>query len=178
MNEWAVDEDGSVYKNDKRSGFLPFVELPKRTKTLVELAIHLAGDKVEREMLEGHGWRVREAHEVASDPVEYRKYVQGSRGEFGCAKPSYVKLRTSWISDRTLCYLASGRPAIIQDTGPSRYFRDDRPGVLRFSTFDEAVARFGAVESDYARHASAARAIVEEHFSASKVASLVLERSL
>jgi len=113
-----IDEDGSPYKNDKRSAFLPFVELPGRVSTPLELAIHLAGDKVEQEMLQTHGWRVREAHEVASQPSQFRHYVQGSRGEFGCAKPAYVQLQTSWISDRTLCYLASGRPAIIQNTGP------------------------------------------------------------
>lgn len=175
MNEWMIDEDGSIYKNDKRSAFLPFVELPGRVSTPLELAIHLAGDKAEQEMLQKNGWRVREAHEAASQPSQFRNYVQGSRGEFGCAKPAYVKLQTSWISDRTLCYLASGRPAIIQHTGPTRYF-DDRCGALRFSTLDEAVECFRIVESNYAAHCAAARCLVEKHFAASKVAATVLDR--
>jgi hypothetical protein len=81
---------------------------------------------------------------------------------------------TSWISDRTVCYLASGRPAIIQDTGPSRYF-PGREGVLRFHDLDGAVECFETVEADYAAHSAAARALAEQHFSASKVAGMVLE---
>ena len=64
MNEWIVDDDGSFYKNDKRSGFLPFVTLPRRVAAPLELAIHLAGEEAERRMLERHGWRVREAHDA------------------------------------------------------------------------------------------------------------------
>jgi len=177
MKEWIVEEDGSYYKNDKRSGFLPFLDLPRRVAPPIELAIHLAGNEAERMTLEAHGWRVREAHDVAGSPLEFQRYVQSSRGEFGCAKPAYVKMRTSWISDRSLCYLASGRPVIVQDTGPTRYL-SGREGVLRFGTLDEAVECFRAVEADYGGHCIAARALAEEHFAASKVAARVLERSL
>jgi hypothetical protein len=177
MDEWAVDDDGTVYKNDKRSAFLPFVELPTRVKTPLELAIFLNNDPAEQKMLEDHGWRVKESHQVAAEPTDFQRYLQNSRGEFGCAKPSYVKMQTSWISDRTLCYLASGRPAIIENTGPTQYF-DGCDGVLRFSTFDDAVACFRKVESDYARHSAAARALVEERFAASKVVPRVLDRCL
>lgn len=173
MNEWMVDDDGSVYKNDKRSAYLPYLDLPKRLFIPLELAIHLAGDTTERRILEDHGWRVKEAHEVAATPADFQHYVQNSRGEFGCAKPAYVRMQTSWISDRTLCYLASGRPVIIQDTGPSRYF-NGREGALRFRTPDEAVECFKAIESDYPAHCAAARALAEEHFSASKIAATVL----
>ena len=176
MNEWMADENGDVYKNDKRSGFLPFVELPKRVATPMELAIHLAGDTVERQMLQDNGWRVRESHEAAGSAADFHDYVQASRGEFGCAKPAYVKMQTSWISDRTICYLASGRPAIIQDTGPTRYL-SGHEGALRFSTIDQAVECFQAVESDYARHAAAARALAETHFADSRVVPRVLERA-
>ncbi len=174
MNEWMIDEDGSAYKNDKRAAFLSFVDLPRRVPTLLELAIHLAGDTSEREMLEAHGWRVKEAHEVAASPQDLQWYVQHSRGEFGCAKPAYVKMHTSWISDRTPCYLASGRPVVIQNTGPSRYL-DGREGVLRFSTLEQAVECLRAVEGNYAAHAAAARTLAEEHFAAPKVASRVLD---
>ena len=177
MNEWMLDEYGSSYRNDKRSAFLPFVDLPRRVTVPLELAIHLAGDTRERRMLEGHGWRVKEAHDVAASPADLQRYVQHSCGEFSCAKPAYVRMRTSWISDRTLCYLASGRPAIIQDTGPSRYL-DGRDGVLRFSTLEEAVECLSAVGSNYAAHAGAARSLAEEHFAAPKVASRVLDQLL
>jgi hypothetical protein len=175
MNEWIVEDDGSFYKNDKRSAFVPFVELPRRVRTPLELAIHLAGDEADRRMLEAHGWRVREAHEVASLPLDFQRYVQSSRGEFGCAKPAYVKMQTSWISDRSLCYLASGRPVIVQNPGPTRYL-SGREGVLRFDAVDDAVECFRAIDADYRGHCAAARALAEEHFSASRVAATVLER--
>ena len=174
MSEWMVDDDGSFYKNDKRSAYLPFMELPKRVSSPLELAIHLAGDTVEREILESQGWHVKEAHETVGSPADFQKYIQSSRGEFGCAKPAYVKMLTSWISDRTICYLASGRPAIIQDTGPTRYFLG-REGVLRFRDLEGAIDCFKAIESDYSRHSAAARALAEQHFSASRVAGLVLD---
>jgi hypothetical protein len=177
VDDWMVDHDGLFYKNDKRSGFMPFVELPSRVATPLELAIHLGGDKTERQMLEAHGWRVREAHEVAGPPLEFQRYVQNSRGEFGCARPAYVKMRTAWISDRSLCYLASGRPVIIQNTGPTRYLTG-REGALQFHTLDEAVECFRTVESDYGGQCAAARALAEEHFAAPRVAARVLERCL
>ena len=149
--DWVVDDDGSFYKNDKRSAFQPFLELPKRVPAPLELAIHLAGDTVERELLESHGWHVKEAHDVAGSPADFQRYIQSSRGEFSCAKPAYVRMLTSWISDRTLCYLASGRPAIIQDTGPTRYC-SGREGVLRFRDLEGAIECFEAIESDYSAH--------------------------
>ncbi len=40
-----------------------------------------------------------------------------SKAEFGVAKHTYVSTRSGWFSDRTECYLAAGRPALVQDTG-------------------------------------------------------------
>lgn len=174
MDQWMVEDNGLWYKNDKREGFLPFLDLPRHSPLPLELAIHLAGDTVEHDALTARGWRVREAHEVAATPQSFRAYVQQSAGEFGCAKPSYVRHQTSWISDRTLCYLASGRPAVIQDTGPSRLL-DGRQGVLRFSTFDQAVDALKELSENYDQHSRAARQLAEEHFSATKVARRVLE---
>lgn len=177
MNEWMVDADGTSYKNDKRAAFRAFLELPRNVAAPLELAIHLAGDRAEQAMVEAHGWRVREAHDVAASPEDFQRYVQRSRGEFGCAKPAYVRMRTSWISDRTLCYLASGRPVVIQDTGPSRYL-DGRAGVRRFRTLEQAIACLRDVEAAYAAHASASRALAEAHFDARAVASRVLDHVL
>jgi hypothetical protein len=88
---WMVNDDGSFYKNDKRSAFLPFLELPKRVSPPLELAIHLAGDSVEREFLKSFGWRVREAHEAVGSPADFHKYVQPSRGEFRVCKTGVRK---------------------------------------------------------------------------------------
>ena len=174
MKEWMIDADGTAYKNDKQAAFRAFLELPRSVSARLELAIHLAGDRAEQAIVEAHGWQVREAHDVAASPQDFQRYVQRSRGEFGCAKPAFVRMRTSWISDRTVCYLASGRPVVIQDTGPSRYL-DGRAGVRRFRTLEQATACVHDVEAAYAAHASAARALAEEHFDARAVASRVLD---
>jgi hypothetical protein len=177
MDEWIVEADGSYYKNDKRSGFQPFLDLPARVHQPLELAICLAGDQVERDILTARGWRVREAHEAAGTARTFHEYVQHSAGEFGCAKPAYVKYQTAWISDRTICYLASGLPCIVQNTGASR-FLPRAEGLFRFDTLEEAVDAFAAVAAEPVRHAQAARRLAEEHFDAKKVARNVLEMAL
>ena len=95
----------------------------------------------------------------------------------GGAKPSYVLMQNAWVSDRTLCYLASGKPAVIPDTGPSDVL-PHADGVFRFRTLDDAAAAFDALETDYDRHRLAARQLAEQHFDARKVVTRVLERAL
>ena len=90
-----------------------------------------------------------------------------------CAKPSYIKLQTAWVSDRTVCYLASGKPAVVQDTGPSAILPNGE-GIFRFSTMKQAAKALGAVNSDYKRHSEAARQIVETYFDAKKVIEQIL----
>ncbi len=178
-DEWMQDPAGKgAYRNDKRSGFLPYMDLPRYTCRPLEMALCLgAGDDVERRQLEGRGWRIRDARAVASTPEDYQCYVQRSRGEFSCAKPSCIRLQNAWISDRTLCYLASGKPAVVQHTGPSR-FLPEAEGLFRFRNLAEAVRSLEAAEADYARHSKAARALVERFFSAREVTGKVLERAL
>jgi hypothetical protein len=176
MDEWMEDDD-ELYSNDKRTGFLPFLDLPGHIAQPVELALNLNSDEEERKNLEQRGWRVREAHAVASTPWLYVHYIQQSRGEFSCAKPSCVRLQNAWVSDRTLCYLASGKPAIVQHTGPSRTL-SDRDGIFRFRTIEEAVAAFHVLENDYEHHSLAARRLAEEYFDARQVATKVLEHAL
>src|SRR5262249_27104999 len=115
-DEWVEDADG-YYQNDKRSGFLPFMELPRRSRQPLELALCLAEDeKEDRATLLQNGWRIRQSHTVTSTPWGYQRYIQESRGEFSCVKPSCLRLANAWVSDRTLCYLASGKPAVVQHT--------------------------------------------------------------
>jgi hypothetical protein len=179
-DEWLSDGDGFVIDNSKRAGLMPFVELPRRTSQPLELAICL-GDRPEdaedRRLLAGHGWRVRHAAEVAGDPVRYRDYIRSSRGEFSCVKPSCLLFNNGWVSDRTLCYLASGKPVVVQDTGPSPLLPRDE-GMLRFTTLDEAAAALAAVDARYEHHARAAREIVEAHFDVSDVAARLLDAAL
>jgi hypothetical protein len=170
--------NGTTFCNEKRVAFLEYLELPTRTPAQLELAVCLAEYYDEyRRLMEPKGWRLREAWDVSATPEAYRRYVQRSRGEFSCAKPAYVTLETAWISDRTLCYLASGRPAIVQHTGPSQLL-PDWEGLLRFRDLDEAAKALTAVEADYERHCRMARALAEEYCDARRVVASVLERAL
>jgi len=130
-----------------------------------------------RERLGALGWGVREAWDVSATPEQYRAYIQSSRGEFSCVKPYCVQFVNSWTSDRTICYLASGKPAVVQHTGPSR-LPDAGGGLFRFRSMDEAVRALAAIEADYERHCRLARQLAEEHFDGCRVVTRVLERAL
>ena len=177
---WGGDFEfnGVTYCNEKRVSFLEYIDLPTRTAVQLELALCLAEYYEEyRRLMEPKGWRLREAWDVSSTPDDYRAYVRRSRGEWSCAKPSFIALETAWVSDRTLCYLASGRPAVVQHTGPSRIL-PDAEGLFRFRSLDDAARALAAAEADYGRHCRLARALVEEHFDARLVVGRVLERAL
>jgi len=178
-NEWVTTGDG-YYANDKRHGFLPFLELPRRTSQPLELALNLSrwdDGEAEKRELESLGWKIRHAYDVAGSPAAYRQYVQASRGEFSAAKPSCVELQNAWISDRTLCYLASGKPAVVRHTGPSRIL-PTRAGLFRFQTLQEAAAMLDEVAGGYERQCRLARELAVEHFDARRVAGRLLERAL
>src|SRR5215204_5424379 len=176
-NEW-VKIQGELRDNNKRPAFMAHSDLPSRTSTPLELALCLApGDEEEARLLEARGWKIRHAWTVSSEPEQYRAYVQQSRGEFSVVKPSCLWLNNAWISDRTLCYLASAKPAVVQDTGSSRFLPDSE-GLFRFRNLEEAARALFAVESDYERHCRLARELAEEHFDAHKVLGSVLERAL
>jgi hypothetical protein len=173
-----LEFEGMTFSNEKRATFLKYAELPSRAPAELELAVNLGShyDKW-RDRLEPLGWRVREAWDVTSTPEHYRGYIQRSRGEFSCARPGYVILTTSWISDRTVCYLASGKPAVVEHTGPSR-FLPDAEGLFRFRNLEEAAQALSAVEADYERHCRLARGLAEESFDGVRVVTRVLEQAL
>jgi len=174
----SVRLGGEQVSGDKLSAFLEYAQLPAHTPVPLEQAVCLGRHYEEwRARLETLGWKIREAWDVSATPEQYRFYIQRSRGEFSCAKPAYVKLATGWVSDRTACYLASGKPAVVQHTGPSR-FLPDADGLFRFRNMDEAVRALAQVESDYERHCRLARALAEEYFDARRVVGRVLERAL
>ena len=172
--EWIVFR-GQTYGNRKRDGFFPYLDVPRYATVPLELAISYV--EPDLAMLQERGWRVADALIVAETPWAYQRYIQASRGEFSCAKPSCVRLQNAWISDRTLCYLASGKPAVVQHTGQSR-FLPDAEGLFRFRGVAEAVQHLEALATCYDRHAKLARALAEEYFDAKKVVSSVLERAL
>jgi hypothetical protein len=174
-----VMPDGRVIDNSKRASFLPYLPVARRAGVGLELAV--AADDLEDDApaLTDHGWSVADPVRVGGTPERYRAYVGASRGEFSCAKPAYAALATGWISDRTACYLASGRPVVIQDTGPSALLdAAEGKGVFRFRDLDSAVAALTTVERDYAAQCQQARAFAEQHLDARERAAQILELCL
>ena len=175
--DWVVDRPADIrFDNSKRIAFLPYLQLPRLTPQPLELALFLdtPTDHEEGRMMAEHGWRIRRSVEVAGSPQAYRDYVRRSRGEFSCAKPSCMYFQNAWVSDRTLCYLASGRPVVVQDTGPSAILPNGE-GMFRFSTPAQAVAALEAMNADYERHCRAARELAESVFDARITAARILE---
>jgi hypothetical protein len=173
-----VDGRPVFYDNNKRVSFLAFAELPRLTSQPLELAVYMGADDTgDRQLMERHGWRLRHSLEVSRTPEMYRSYIQQSRGELTCVKPSYVKLQTGWISDRSLCYLASGKPVVAQHTGLRPYLPTGE-GFLQFSTPTEAAEALAIVNADYERHSRAAREIAETYFDARRTAEKILDAAL
>jgi hypothetical protein len=176
--DWITIGKRIIYVNTKRASFLNFMELPHGTEQVIELALYLGkGDEKDQRVLEGHGWRVRHSHEVSATPEMYQSYIQRSRGEFSCAKPSCMKFQNAWISDRTLCYLASGKPVVVQNTGPSSFLPNGE-GMFRFSTLDEAADALATINAAYERHCRTAREIAEAYFDAKQSLERILSFAL
>lgn len=173
--EWQ-EVDGEPVESSKRAAFLPLVELPRRVQTKFALALGGLDDAQDEDLLTRNGWQVQDSEQVAATPERYRRYVQASLGEFSAAKPLYVTNFSGWLSDRTVCYLASGKPAVVEDTGLRRFF--DQEGLLFFAGVDEAAALIEQVAADYERHCEAARRLAEETFDGTRVAARVIERAV
>ena len=176
--DWIVDGP-EVYENSKRVTFLEMSDLPALTSQPLELALFLRteNDAKERREMEAKGWRIRLSREVADTPAKYQGYIQQSRGEYSCAKRSCMKFQNAWISDRTLCYLASGKPVVVQNTGPSAFLPNGE-GMFRFSTVQEAARALEVINSDYEKHSRAARQIAETFFDAGKALRDLLSHAL
>jgi len=176
--DWVVDGE-DTYENTKRVAFLEFAQLPALTNQPLELALFLRRkhELAEREELERRGWRIRLSREVANTPEAYQSYIQQSRGEFSCAKRSCMRFQNAWVSDRTVCYLASGKPAVVQDTGPSSFLPNGE-GLFRFTTPKQAAAAFETINADYEGHCQAARELAETHFNAGKIVGKIIDHAL
>jgi hypothetical protein len=149
--------------------FRRFAPLPRETEESFELALDIhPAETSDLQLLERTGWRLADPAAVAGDPRSYRTYVQASKAELMVAKNMYVETRSGWFSDRSICYLASGRPVVAQDTGLAGLLPAG-DGLVTFTTLGEAREAVGSIGGDYARHARAARAIAEEYFDSDKV---------
>jgi hypothetical protein len=165
---WQIESFTDVGGN-KDQEFVKYIDLPSKTPQRFELAVN-GPEKLLRE----HGWDTVPAMGASRTLGDYRRFVQTSRAEFGVAKHTYVGTRSGWFSDRTECYLSSGRPALVQDTGWSAHLPNG-DGLLAFSSIEQALAGIDRINGDYSRHAQRATEIAREHFDARVVLPKLLE---
>lgn len=169
----SIEHDGRHY-GQKAHAFRELIDLPRRTGERFEVALAIHPDeRRDLDALDAHGWRLIPPAEVSATPTGYGRFIRDSLGEIGIAKTGYVEADCGWFSDRSVCYLASGRPVVAQETGFGRSLPTGL-GLLAFSTVEEAGAAVEAVRRDYEAHARAAREIAETHFDARHVLARLL----
>lgn len=171
----SVEHDG-VHYGQKAHSLRTFMTLPTRSQERFQLALAIdAGETADLAALRANGWDLLDPADVAGSPSAYRDFVQGSKAELGIAKTGYVASRSGWFSDRSACYLASGRPVLAQDTGFSHHLPTGT-GLLSFDSLDDVLTGLADIDRDYERHCAAARALAEEHFDADRVLTGLLQR--
>ena len=162
-----------IWYGQKADEFLRLVDLPRRVPVPLEICLLINSNETARLDLEQHEWRLVSPRDYASTADAYRKYIIGSRGEFSVVKGGYTAGRTGWFSDRSACYLAAGRPVVIQDTGIGAYLPTGS-GLLTFTDIENAIGALEQIETDYAKHAQAAMSFAREFLDS----DLVLNRLL
>ncbi|WP_206293254.1 hypothetical protein [Humisphaera borealis] len=164
----SIEHNGQLF-GQKVHSVRALIDLPRQTSAnlLPAIAIH-AGETRDLAALQGNGWNLLDPADVASTPERYQRFIQRSWAEIGIAKSGYVHSRCGWFSDRSACYLASGRPVVAQDTD----FAESLPtgeGLLRFATTADAATAIEQIQRDYRRHSLKARQIAQEYFDSNRV---------
>jgi hypothetical protein len=171
----SIHHDG-VHYGQKAHSLRPLLDVPRRAGARFELALGIHPDEVDDlDAIEREGWVLLDPQLVAGTPDAYRRFVQGSWAEFGLAKLGYAVSGSGWFSDRSACYLASGRPVIAQDTGFGRRLPVGA-GLFAFTETDDVIAAVQELERDYERHRAAARELAIEHLDSDRVLHSLLER--
>lgn len=166
--------EGQTY-GQKDLEFSRFLDLPRLTEEKFVLAMGQGvGQSRPTAMLAGKGWEIIEPDIHIPDYASYHDFLTNSKGEWSIAKNGYVRSRSGWFSCRSACYLAAGKPVVVQDTGWTGHLPSG-DGVLAFSTPEEAAEALGKISSNYLHHSAAARAYAKEHFDAAKVCAGLLE---
>ncbi len=156
--------------------FRKYLSLPRMTGSRFEVALDIhAAESRDLAALAAHGWTLADPAVVACDPWVYRGYLAGSAAKFMATKGMYVDTRSGWFSERSICYLASGRPVLAQDTGLAGLYPLGT-GIVPFTTLEEAASGVAEILGDYPRHARAARAIAEDCFASDAVLGDLLRK--
>jgi hypothetical protein len=159
----------------KAHEFRKVASLPERVPQSFEVALHIhPADEQDHSLLKRHGWQIVDPMQAAANPDSFRKYVRDSGAEFSVAQGVYVDTNSGWFSDRTVRYLASGKPVLVQDTGFARFLPVGE-GLLSFRTLQEAEAGATEIARNYEHHCRAARALAEEYFDSDRVLGRLLD---
>jgi hypothetical protein len=171
----SIHHQGVQY-GQKVHSLRPLIDLPSRTSGRFGLALAIHPDETkDLDALRENGWTLLDPARVASTPDHYRRFVQGSWAEFGLTKAGYVVADSGWFSDRSACYLASGRPVIAQDTGFGRRLPTGA-GLFAFSAAEDAAAAIEELQRDYERHRAAARELATTHLDSDRVLGSLVDR--
>lgn len=169
---YSHKEYGGIFYGVKSHSFTPFLALPKfLTSEKIELG--LAISEAQKDEMEKMGWIITNPSQTSKSIGAYQNFIADSKGEWTVAKHGYVISNSGWFSERTLNYMASGKPVVTQSTG----FDDFLPvgkGVFAFSTLEEAIEEIKKVNKEYKFHCLQARKVVEEFFDARTVLSKLL----
>ncbi len=167
-----VTHNGVSYgQRDKE--FPAFLNLPRQTSQ----SFCIAQMGIKPEELTRFGWEVLHGEIVSRTPDSYRDFIQKSRAEFSVPKNGYVKMQGGWFSDRSVCYLASGRPVLIEDTGLSDWLPVGK-GIITFRGPADALAGVDSINADYQTHRRSARALAEQYFATELVLPHFLEAAM
>ncbi len=161
-----ITYEGVTYQWSKHGNFLRFLDLPRHTSQPFVMA--MKPDPTNEPRVRAAGWELADPGATSRDIDAYREFIRTSRGEFTVAKDIYVRPRSGWFSDRSVCYLAAGRPVVTQDSGFGTRIPTGE-GLFAYATADEAVDALARINADYRRHSAAARRIAGEHFGAETV---------
>jgi hypothetical protein len=170
-----IEFEGESYVWSKHVNFMRFLDLPRQTKQCFTMAMLPPTAEVEA-LVAGKGWKLVDPRPVSASLDAYRNFIQGSRGEFTVAKDIYVRPKSGWFSDRSVCYLASGRPVVTMATEFSRFYPVGE-GLLQYTDDASALAAIAAINGDYARHAKAARSVAAEFFASNRVVGAMMDEA-
>jgi hypothetical protein len=170
-----IEYEGRTY-GLRAHEFRKFAALPRRIDRRCEFALNIdPAETKDLALLTVGGWSLVDPRVVARDPSAYQNYIQNSWAEFMVAKNMYVQSNSGWLSDRSICYLASGKPVLAQNTGIQKLYPIGE-GLLAFDDFEQALAGVEELERDYPRHARAARQMAEDYFDSDRVLGDLLSK--
>jgi hypothetical protein len=163
-----IEYEGRRYIWSKHSNFLQYLDLPRHRPGVCFRMAMLPPTEGVRSAIAANGWGIVDPRPVSADMGRYRNFIASSRAEFTVAKDIYVQANSGWFSDRSVCYLAAGRPVVTMRTGFAKFYPVGR-GLFEYSNYEEALAGIDAITADYSHHSLAARDLAREYFAADRV---------